>query len=397
MCIIILSYFRRLLMKENVLSNNRIHKFGEFDLMKAIAVLGLPIVHLLEEGIYGNYVSQEVYKLEALIVALCIVGPSIFMMCMGFNMGGVPSSPKSFMKQGLRFLSLGAILNLARWILPGFLMWIFHGDSMSEDICYFLVSDIYFFVGIFCLFYALMRKLKLNTYEVLVVTLIMLTVNTLLTPVMPKIVTNQYLNRIIGNFIYIDETSCFPLLSWAIFPTVGILLGEVLKKATDEKRRSIMKHMLFFSPVVFLSYLVSLSLYGHDVMKVMVSPLNSYITDLPNVILMVSLALFLFAVLYYVCNLIDKTRFMSFMMKISTYIIPFYMLQWVLVSWIFYGMDLLECEEGILTMPWFIISAVLITVLCSYVSVKHGMRATKFLARLSAFKIKRKKKIVKNK
>jgi hypothetical protein len=186
-------------------------------------------------------------------------------------------------------------------------------------------------------------------------------------------------------------------LSWAIFPTVGILLGEVLKKATDEKRRSIMKHMLLFSPVVFLSYLVSLSLYGHDVMKVMVSPLNSYITDLPNVILMVSLALFLFAVLYYVCNLIDKTRFMSFMMKISTYIIPFYMLQWVLVSWIFYGMDLLECEEGILTMPWFIIAAVLITVLCAYVSVKHGMRATKFLARLSAFKIKRKKKIVKNK
>ena len=39
------------------ISNNRIHKFGEFDLMKAIAILGLPIVHLLEEGISWNYVS----------------------------------------------------------------------------------------------------------------------------------------------------------------------------------------------------------------------------------------------------------------------------------------------------------------------------------------------------
>ena len=36
------------------------------------------------------------------------------------------------------------------------------------------------------------------------------------------------------------------------------------------------------------------------------------------------------------------------------------------------------------------IATVLITGICIYVAVKHGMRATKFLARLSAFKFKRK-------
>ena len=382
-------------METNSITNNRIHKFGEFDLMKAIAILGLPVVHLLEEGIYDNYVSSEVYKLEAFIVALCIVGPSIFMMCMGFGMGGARNTPKSLVKQGLRFLSLGAILNLVRWILPSILVLIVRGEPMTEDIYEFFVSDIYYFVGIFCLFFALMRKLKLSTPNVLVITIVMLTVNTLLTPYMPKIVTNEYLIRIIGNVIYIDETSCFPLLSWAIFPTTGILLGEVLKKVTDEKRGRIMKHMLLFSPVVFVSYLVSLCLYGHDAMKVMVSPLNSYITDLPNVILMISLALFLFAILYYVCKAIDKSRFMNFMMKISTYIVPFYMLQWVLVAWIYYGMDLFACEEGILTLTWFIIAAVLVTGICIYVAVKHGMKATKFLARLSTFNFKRKKRVVK--
>ena len=381
-------------METNSIKSDRIHKFGEFDLMKAIAVLGLPVVHLLEEGIYGNYVSQDVYKLEALIVALCIVGPSIFMMCMGFSMGGARNLPQILVKQGLRFLSLGAILNLVRWILPGLLLWAVSGDPLNDDICYFLVSDIYFFVGIFCLFYALMRKLKLSTSEMFVVTIVMLTANTLLTPIMPKIVTNEYLIAFVGNFVYIDETSCFPLLSWAIFPTTGILLGEVLKKASDEQRGKIMKHMLLFSPVVFASYLVSLCLYGHDAMKVMVSPLNSYITDLPNVILMISLALFLFALLYYVCKKIDKSRFMKFMTKISTYIVPFYMLQWVLVSWIFYGMDIFECEKGVLTLDWFIFLALLITGICVYVSVKHGMKATKFLARLSTFKLKRKKKVI---
>jgi hypothetical protein len=195
--------------------------------------------------------------------------------------------------------------------------------------------------------------------------------------------------------VYIDGTSCFPLLSWAIFPTVGILLGDVLKKVTDEKRGSIMKNMLIFSPVVLFSYLVSLSLYGYDIMKVMVSPLNSYITDLPNVILMISLALFLFALLYYLCNVIDKSRFMKFMVEISTYIVPFYMLQWILVSWVFYGMYLFECEEGVLTLPWFIVSAIIITGVCIYVSVKHGMRATKFLARITSFRRKKQRKSMK--
>jgi hypothetical protein len=68
------------------------------------------------------------------------------------------------------------------------------------------------------------------------------------------------------------------------------------------------------------------------------------------------------------------------------------MLQWILVSWVFYTMDLLKCEEGVLTLPWFIIAAVLITGICIYVAVKHGMRATKFLARMTSF---RRKKIVK--
>jgi hypothetical protein len=266
---------------------------------------------------------------------------------------------------------------------------------MSEDIFYFFASDIYYFAGIFYLFYALMLKLKLTTSQILITTIVMLTINTLLTPVMSDIITNYYLIGIIGNIVYIDGTSCFPLLSWAVFPTAGILLGDVLKKVSSEKRELIMKRMLIFSPVIFISYLVSLSIYGHDVMKVMVSPLNDYITDLPNVILMISLALFLFAVLYYVSNWIDETKFMKFMLKISTHIVPFYMLQWILVSWVFCGMELFECEEGVLTLPWFIIAAVLITGICIYVAVKHGMKVTKLLIRILSLKRKKKKVVQK--
>ena len=87
-----------------VKKEKRIHRFGEFDLLKALAILGLPAVHILEEGMYNNVVSDGVTSLEAVIVALCIIGPSVFMICMGFSMGGTRSSPYSLMKQGFRFL-----------------------------------------------------------------------------------------------------------------------------------------------------------------------------------------------------------------------------------------------------------------------------------------------------
>ena len=187
-------------MRTKTIINERVYRFGEFELMKAFAILGLPIVHLIEEGIHENYVSADVHKLEAFIVALCIVGPSIFMMCMGFGIGGTRrNTPGSTMKQGLRFLAFGAILNLVRWVLPALLLFFVHGESMSEDIFYFFASDIYYFVGLFYLFYALMLKLKLTTSEILVVTMIMLTINTLLTPIMSDIITNYYLTGIIGN------------------------------------------------------------------------------------------------------------------------------------------------------------------------------------------------------
>lgn len=58
-------------MKTMSIKNKRVYRFGEFDLMKAFSILGLPLVHLLEEGIFTNYVSEDVHKLEAFIVALC--------------------------------------------------------------------------------------------------------------------------------------------------------------------------------------------------------------------------------------------------------------------------------------------------------------------------------------
>ena len=48
-------------MDTQVLTKKRTgHRFGEFELLKAIAVIGLPAVHIMEEGVSGGVVSSGV-------------------------------------------------------------------------------------------------------------------------------------------------------------------------------------------------------------------------------------------------------------------------------------------------------------------------------------------------
>ena len=217
----------------------------------------------------------------------------------------------------------------------------------------------------------------------------MLSLNTLLTPLTVQIDAHLILKNLLGNFVYVAEESCFPLLSWAIFPSIGILLGDVLKKVDDGRREHIMKNMIIFSPLVFVSFIIFLWSYDFDLLKVLVSPLNEYITDLPNVVLTITLALFLFGVLYYICKAIDKSRFMDFMSKIATYIVPFYLIQWILVSWVIMVFNLFDFS---LNIGWFLFFVAAITGICTFLSTKYGLKISKFIARATSFRRKRRKK-----
>ena len=190
-----------------------------------------------------------------------------------------------------QFLLIGGLLNIFRWLIPGILQAVTIHTSLIEDIDYCLQSDIYYFVGLFFIFYSFLKEWKIRTSGLLLISFIMLSFNTLITPITHKYVTNHIVASLLGNIVYVNETSCFPLLSWAIFPSVGILLGETLKSSTEEQRENIMRRMMDFSVVLAISFIVFLWDYKIDLLKTVVSPANDYITDLPNVILLLILSL----------------------------------------------------------------------------------------------------------
>lgn len=379
--------------KQNEVRKKPLTRFGEFELLKAIAIIGLPVVHVMEEAMEAGYASPGLMNFGNAILGLCAFGPSVFMLCMGFGLGGNRTSADSIRRNGIQFLLIGALLNIFRWALPGVLSALTIHTPIIEDINFCLQSDIYYFVGIFYIFYSFLKQWKVQTIGLVFFSIIMLTLNTLLTPFTGRFITNRIVRSLVGNIVYVDETSCFPLLSWSVFVSVGILLGEILKKATEEQRENIMRRTFDFSAVLFLSFVVFLRDYDIDIMKTLISPANEYITDLPNVILLLSLALFLIALTYYLCKIIGATPFMAFMLRVSAFIIPFYLMQWVLIAWIFYLLPIFKVPQGSFNLVWYFITVAVITALCLYVSTRYGMKIMKTLLRITT--IKKKKKLIK--
>lgn len=391
--VVILLFFS-IFMRSNEMSTSKkpLTRFGEFELLKAMAIIGLPLVHVMEEAMEAGMASPALESFGLSIVGLCAFGPSVFMICMGFGIGGGKTSAASTRKSGIQFLMIGAILNILRWLLPGIIQKFAIGTKLIEDVNFCLQSDIYYFVGIFFVFYSFLKQKKMTSTQLLLISLICLTINNALTPIMQTYVTNDIAASIIGNIIYVDDTSCFPLLSWMIFPTVGIILGEVLKKSTEEFREVFMRRMMDFCIVFLGAFSFFLWNYKIDVIKVLVSPANDYITDLPNVILLLALALFLIGLIYYLCKVIGHTKFMAFMLKISVFIIPFYLLQWIIIAWIFYATAIFRLPEGCFGIPAYIITVLATTLICMYVSTVHGMKIMKMLMKITRLKKKKRKK-----
>ena len=367
-------------------------RFGEIELLKAIAILGLPAVHVMEEAIEGGFASEGLISFGSAIIGLCAFGPSVFMICMGFGIGGGRTKPDGIFRNGVQFLLIGALLNIFRWFIPGIIQSIVIDKSIFDDLEFCLQSDIYYFVGIFYIFLSFMRHLKIKTPGLIMISILMLTANMLLTPITNHFITNPIVASLLGNIVYVNETSCFPLLSWAIFPSVGILLGEVLKKTNEEERENFMKRTMDFSAVLFISFIVFLWIYDTDLEKALVSPINDYITDLPNVVLLLSLALFLISITYYLCKKIGASKFMEFMLRISTFIIPFYLLQWIIIAWLFYLLEIFRAEEGCFGVILYIISVTVITAICIYLTIKKGMKTMKGLLKITSIGGKKKKK-----
>ena len=356
------------------------NRFNEFSMLKAITIMGLPFVHLVVEPLSWDLMGTDMYALAPFLVALVIFGPTVFMLCMGFGLAGGRTSVRQLRREAVQFLLIGLLLNLLRVLLPRLVLKVFVNYDFAGTLEECLNSDIYYFVGLFFLLYSFLLQWKVSLNGTILITVLMFTANMALSKLLYGKIENGYLVNFIGNFVNVDDQSNFPLLSWAIFPTMGLWLGTVLKHTDAEERKHFMRRMLAASVVVLASVTVFRWTRGLPLDEIK-DPSNSMV-DLTNAVTLACLALVIVSLAYELCRKISGSRFLEFTLRISSSIIVFYLLQWILVSWEMCALHLCGMPEGGYHLPLYFISAVVIIAVCIFVSLKFGMRIMKPLLKI---------------
>ena len=365
-----------------------------FDILKAIAILGMPVVHLMEEGVRNELLTEGAMAMRGPILILPVIGPSIFMLIFGIGMGGM-AGWKPMRSNGIRLLILGILLNVCRDVIPGLVGFCHHGEPewLKYHVIYWCCSDIYVFAGLFLILLSILKKLKLSDFKILVTSIVMLTVNLLLAGRFST--GNEWIDLPLGNFVYVNEDSVFPLLGWFIIPFIGYLFGGYYKKCQD--RSLLMKRVTVISAVLYGSICVSLYTLGIDPISVQASQETGLPAEILNVILLTSLAGIITGLLYMLYEHIRPGIISRGLVKLSGSIMAFYVLHWLMMQWFFLIFEIRDMSYCIDMVQFWIICAGL-TIIPLVISLLWGLPISKFLLRIASpdryFK-KRKVKTVK--
>ena len=201
----------------------------ELDLLKALCVVGMIFVHVLLD--LGKDVMPTViddYLTE-------FFGAATFMICMGIGMCYMrKQSPASYMIRGFGLLTIGQFLNILRNALPNLIAWWITGKQFFIANAFLILqADILTFAGLSFFLMALFKRLKLNNWIILGISVLM----SLAALIMWHVVAqpeSYFAKQMLGFFIITDAEAYFPLLCYFIFVAFGYFIGGYYPRIKDK-------------------------------------------------------------------------------------------------------------------------------------------------------------------
>lgn len=319
-------------------------RFEEFDIGRALAILGLPVVHVLEEADILGMLPEGFLDAHIFLLAASAFGAPLFMACMGGNMVfSRHATPAALARRGVELLIMGILLNVARFGVPDLVFGTIAGgnyDGLSWWPYELAGCDIYDFAGLCFLAFALFKKLRLSPAQILAAAALCLVVGAYLLPAFFANPEMTVVTRLLGRLFWVNEASCFPLLTWLIFPACGYAFGSWFSALpSDDERTRRLRRMLLPAAVVFIATAGGVALCGLDPLIVYASPANSYITDVPNVLMVASSLVLVAYLLHVAATRLQGTRLLGWFVRVSKGIIPYYVAQWVIVGWLELAME----------------------------------------------------------
>lgn len=264
-----------------------------------------------------------------------MTGPGTFLLCLGFGIIlSKNSTPQKLFLRGISMFGIQIILNFFRYLLPHFIVFQYLNmpKIMQEGIDFFFYSDILPFAGFTFLFFAFVKKYNISNLLILIFGLFCTSAQMLIPQVEFQ---NNILRFLSGYFLYVDDTSFFPFISWIIYPIIGYLLGQ--KLIQTENKTTFYLQIGLASLFIFIlanSFLYLTNSINKDYYLFMET---GFRMDLDTTII-VSSVIGIYTCLIYLISLLIKNEFLqNIITSISKNINSIYCIHWVLVKflWVF--------------------------------------------------------------
>ena len=238
-----------------------------------------------------------------------------FMICMGIGITySRKSDPKSLLLRGIKLLLLGYLLSFVRHGISALvycpeLFWV-----------YTLTADILPFAGVSFMVLALFRKLKLKSYVVLIIAVVLSSTAFLFYGLDTG---NISLDNFFTLFIPNEEIyEGFSFVSWFIYVIYGMFLGNTIQRIEKTDR--------FYLIMMIVSFVVAVP--GVIItFNLIVSGLRYYGMIFPTALVFIACSSFLLSLFYFICKKLPE-KVLVFNRSVSSNITYIYVIHWLVVG-----------------------------------------------------------------
>ena len=309
----------------------------EIELMKAIAIIGMIYVHVLEGSLDVFENAWELpgsipYTLVEFLGGIPAAG--VFMFAMGWGASHSDrSTPKTYLKRALKLGILVIPVNFFYAILPGLIDPADFG-SFLEHPWTIIAFNIYSAATVSMLFFALMKKMKdnLKFRAVFSIVLILLV---FIADIIFKPETfegNQWIATLIGVFVRQNDYSWFPIVPWAVFPVTGYWAGWLYRRWNNRAKFAVISLVigLILVPVTVI-ILKAKELPMASANPGWVETIDYYSLTALNVICGIGIICLEMAVAFGILTL-SKGRIPSLFEDMSRNVMGMFLVQWIFIS-----------------------------------------------------------------
>ena len=239
---------------------------AEIDLVKFFAIPFMVCIHFYEQFSgyeFADKVPDTLFRNVIEFIGGPLAAP-VFMFSMGIGMIYTRhDSPYDFIKRGGKLLFIGYLLNFFRQTLPQLIGLAMGIDSGLDIIGGMLCVDILPFAGMAFLIVGVMKKLKMSAIQICETAFVMQAVGIWSTKfhIKPGVVQN-----LLGLLVPTGKWTSFPLTLWLVYPSLGMVFGELLMKCADKKKWY--RKLMICSIVFFVAFTAGLVYAGYDIRNI---------------------------------------------------------------------------------------------------------------------------------